>query len=288
MSRVVLERARAGFQSVSTWKGPIFEFDGDGGFDEPLEEPAEASSMLPPPPRPVATGVAARGRATCIMCCFKPCKAKEVTCADCSKDVAAARKDAANSGNLHFFDEQRKNDVSFRHMIRKYQESSPSKGSGAKRDAFAWSRLVESVFTESKSYSDNQGEWLDYFGFVAFQVYSRMKTAEQADELWKVELMKPDVIKDMNGKEVGFPDRILWKTHDIAGIWSAGGTRQETQRGTKEVIGSVELVDHMAASVCTLRRKTAAVEWRASLTLMSEAASGAGVRAHSVSMHVII
>jgi hypothetical protein len=180
----------------------------------------------------------AGGRSLCVVCMAKPCKGKDLACADCTKDVAACKRSAEGNNNLDFFESQKKNDVSFRRMIRQYQEQCPSRGSGKSRDSFEWAQFVQAHFTESASYDDNQGEWLDYFGFVAYQVYSRMKTSEQADDMWKKELDRPGVVKDENGREVGYPDRIQMRTHDFVGMRSSGGTRQEAQQGTKQARGA--------------------------------------------------
>jgi hypothetical protein len=176
-------------------------------------------------------------RPLCVVCVDRPIKAKEVTCPECNKDVAAARKDAESKNQLEFFDSQKKNDVSFRHMIRKYQSECPSRGAGKSRLVFDWAQFVEAIFTQSEDYNDHQGEWLDFAAFVAYQVYSRMKKPEEADTLWKAELAKPGAIRDMKGAEEGFPERILLKTHEFVGIKNGSGTRQEAQRGTKPTKG---------------------------------------------------
>ena len=102
-------------------------------------------------------------------------------------------------------------------MIRSYPEQCPSKGSGLRRENFDWSKLVRSQFVKTESYEDHMGEMLEFWGFSAFQVYQRMKTPEQAELLWKAELANPDAVKDMKGKEPGYPDRVLIKTKDVVG-----------------------------------------------------------------------
>ena len=83
----------------------------------------------------------------CLLCSSK-CYPKSKFCGDHKKDAEACRKDAEESGNIAFYNEQSKSAELFRKMLVEYITKCGSKGPGVKRDRFNWVLFQERVFSE--------------------------------------------------------------------------------------------------------------------------------------------
>ena len=83
----------------------------------------------------------------CLLCSSK-CYPKSKFCGDHKKDAEACRKDAEESGNIAFYNEQSKSTELFRKMLVEYITKCGSKGPGVERDRFNWVLFQERVFSE--------------------------------------------------------------------------------------------------------------------------------------------
>ena len=85
----------------------------------------------------------------CLLC-DKKCYCKSRFCADHKKDAEACKRDAEQSGNIAFFNEQAASTELFRKMLYEYITQCGSKGPGCKRDRFDWVTYQQRVYAQKQ------------------------------------------------------------------------------------------------------------------------------------------
>ncbi|CAE7825327.1 unnamed protein product, partial [Symbiodinium sp. CCMP2592] len=148
----------------------------------------------------------------CMICQCEDCTGKNPYCQKCKADVDSLAKTAKDDGWVEKYEDAKRNERTFRKLVRDYQLECPSKGKGRARVQYSKSRALEIIANEQISDEGTRMAKMDWFDFEAF--YSQKKLSpEDIETKWRTRLAAEGAY-DLEGENRAFPERLLVRKED--------------------------------------------------------------------------
>ncbi|CAE7450937.1 unnamed protein product, partial [Symbiodinium pilosum] len=154
----------------------------------------------------------------------------------------ACKRDAEQSGNIAFFNEQAASAELFRKMLYEYITQCASKGPGCKRDRFDWVTYQQRVYAQKQLTKGHKLKPMCYEKWMKHSQEEEFKSWQEAHSEWQRMEANPEVERDQLGPKqsplrLHCPAGDYIKKEDISGVANErlAGTKQKNKPGAKDI-----------------------------------------------------